>query len=112
MNDSIVNFYLEYCLTEYIKKELVANKLFVDAVENMMKKESALSAREQKLVRKYKSITNRFYVFSTFFYPKMRKLKQIRDPKEKELAIKGLLKWSVEINLFEREFVLIPVITG
>ena len=84
MNDSIVNFYLEYCLTEYIKKELVANKLFVDAVENMMKKESALSAREQKLVRKYKSITNRFYVFSTFFYPKMR----------------------------EREFVLIPVITG
>ena len=42
----------------------------------------------------------------------MRKLKQIRDPEEKEKAIKRLLKWSMEIDLFEREFVLIPVITG
>lgn len=111
LNDSIVNFYLEYSLTEYVKKELVAKQIFAEAVENV-KKQTALTRREQTLLRKYKSVTNRFYVFSTFFYPMMRKLKQIRDPEEKEKAIKRLLKWSVEIDLFEREFVLIPVITG
>ena len=112
LNDSIVNFYLEYSLTEYVKKELVAKQIFAEAVENVKKKQTALTRREQTLLRKYKSVTNRFYVFSTFFYPMMRKLKQIRDPEEKEKAIKRLLKWSVEIDLFEREFVLIPVITG
>lgn len=111
LNDSIVNFYLEYSLTEYVKKELVAKQIFAEAVENV-KKQTALTRREQTLLRKYKSVTNRFYVFSTFFYPMMRKLKQIRDPEEKEKAIKRLLKWSMEIDLFEREFVLIPVITG
>lgn len=111
LNDSIVNFYLEYSLTEYVKKELVAKQIFAEAVENV-KKQTPLTRREQTLLRKYKSVTNRFYVFSTFFYPMMRKLKQIRDPEEKEKAIKRLLKWSVEIDLFEREFVLIPVITG
>lgn len=112
LNDSIVNFYLEYSLTEYVKKELVAKQIFAEAVENVKKKQTPLTRREQTLLRKYKSVTNRFYVFSTFFYPMMRKLKQIRDPEEKEKAIKRLLKWSVEIDLFEREFVLIPVITG
>ena len=111
LNDSIVNFYLEYSLTEYVKKELVAKQIFAEAVENV-KKQTALTRREQTLLRKHKSVTNRFYVFSTFFYPMMRKLKQIRDPEEKEKAIKRLLKWSMEIDLFEREFVLIPVITG
>lgn len=112
LNDSIVNFYLEYSLTEYVKKELVAKQIFAEAVENVKKKQTPLTRREQTLLRKYKSVTNRFYVFSTFFYPMMRKLKQIRNPEEKEKAIKRLLKWSVEIDLFEREFVLIPVITG
>ena len=112
LNDSIVNFYLEYSLTEYVKKELVAKQIFAEAVENVKKKQTPLTRREQTLLRKHKSVTNRFYVFSTFFYPMMRKLKQIRDPEEKEKAIKRLLKWSVEIDLFEREFVLIPVITG
>lgn len=112
LNDSIVNFYLEYSLTEYVKKELVAKQIFAEAVENVKKKQTPLTRREQTLLRKYKSVTNRFYVFSTFFYPMMRKLKQIRDPEEKEKAIKRLLKWSMEIDLFEREFVLIPVITG
>ena len=42
LNDSIVNFYLEYSLTEYVKKELVAKQIFAEAVENVKKKQEQI----------------------------------------------------------------------
>lgn len=105
-----MNFFLEYCLTEYIQKELRSHKIDVSSVEAWMKQPSP-SPEEKRSIEQYKSILNRFYVFNTFFYPKVCKMKRIRDPEEKNRSLQRLLKWSKEIRLFEREFVLIPVMT-
>ena len=105
-----MNFFLEYCLTEYIHKEMRSHKIDVSSVEAWMRKPSP-SPEERRSIEQYRSILNRFYVFNTFFYPKVCKVQRIRDPKEKDRSLQRLLKWSKEIRLFEREFVLIPVMT-
>ena len=102
LNDSVINFYLNYLLTKHMYDVLSSRKITREDVEKAFSNKRSHAAEQ---IRKAIAKESRFYIFSTFFYPLLKKLYQLRDRKTKE----KVRKWAENGHVFDRDFVLFPI---
>lgn len=106
LNDSIMNFYMNYSLTEFIEGQLSLLGIpKEDAVLLLQKKHLADPSREELIKGALNSLLLTFHIFSTFLYPQLSKLRCLdnRDIKKK------LLKWCENAAVFQRQCVFFPI---
>lgn len=106
LNDSIVNFYLNYSLNQAIENELELNAITRDeAIELINDKYEGNSERKAVVTQALDAILRRSYIFSTFFFPLLKGLRKVDNTTMKEKVI----KWAYDGHVFDREFILIPI---
>lgn len=117
MNDAIINFYLEYILTTWIDnqfQELGIKSSISNSHTFMSVGETEDGGSEVEAM--IRSVLNRFYIFSTFFYPQLHRWKSVRlaNDSSKEINSEESAKikvWS-KYHIFDKEFLLIPIFSG
>lgn len=106
LNDSIVNFYLNYSLNQAIEDELVLNAISrEEAIDLINNKYEGDSERKTIVTQALDAILRRSYIFSTFFFPLLKGLRKVDNSTMKEKVI----KWAYDGHVFDREFILIPI---
>ena len=117
INDVVINFYLEYILTTWIDNQF--QKLGIQF--SISNSHSFMSIGEigdgdSETNAMIRSILNRFYIFSTFFYPQLHRWKSVRlaNDASKEIASEESAKMKVwsKYRIFDKEFLLIPIFSG
>ena len=105
LNDSIVNFYMNYTLTEHIRDRLRLHHIDESDAETLLRKEHLSDPSLEEHVKK---VLNEelltFHVFSTFLYPQLGKLRRIDNGETK----KKLRKWCENAAIFQRRCVFFP----
>ena len=106
LNDSIVNFYMNYTLTEHIRDRLRLHHIDESDAETLLRKEHLSDPSLEEHVKK---VLNEelltFHVFSTFLYPLLGKLRRIDNGETK----KKLRKWCENAAIFQRRCVFFPL---
>ena len=106
LNDSIVIFYMNYSLTEYIEGQLSLLGIpKEDAVVLLQKKHLSDPNREELIKGALNNLLLTFHIFSTFFYPQLSKLRCLENSAIK----KKLLKWCENAAVFQRQCVFLPI---
>lgn len=103
LNDSVINFYLNYLFTRHIYDQLAIEGFSEQEVDSMF----AESQFKQKssMPEFISSIVNHFSIFSTFFYPLLNQFHKSHD----ENSLNKIRKWEGRSSLFTHDFVLIPL---
>ena len=106
LNDSIVNFYLNYSLNQSINDRL--QYCHIDPEDALLVLHDEFKGSEeakQNIANSLDAILRKFYIFSSFFFPQLISLRKIGNDKAK----KKVLKWAEDGHILEREFVFFPV---
>lgn len=117
MNDAIINFYLEYILTTWIDNQLqeLGIKSSISTSHTFMSI-GEIKDGDSGVDTVVRSVLNRFYIFSTFFYPQLHRWKSVRlaNDSVKEISSEDSAKMKVwsKYHIFDKEFVLIPIFSG
>ena len=106
LNDSIVNFYLNYSLNQSINDRLQYCHIKPeDALLGLHDEFTGSEEAKQQIASTLDAILRKFYIFSSFFYPQLISLRKVGNEKAK----KKVLKWAEDGHILEREFVFFPV---
>ena len=106
LNDSIMNFYLNYCLNQTIEDEMTHHCIQKEEVLGLIHNSfEGTNERKAEVFDVMNKILLKTYIFSTFFFPLLKGLHKIDNKAIKEKVI----KWAHDSHLFEREFVLFPI---
>ncbi|KAK8810806.1 hypothetical protein WA556_003890 [Blastocystis sp. ATCC 50177/Nand II] len=106
LNDSIVNFYLNYSLNQSINDRLQYCHIKPeDALLVLHDEFTGSEEAKQQIASTLDAILRKFYIFSSFFYPQLISLRKVGNEKAK----KKVLKWAEDGHILEREFVFFPV---
>ncbi|KAI9251387.1 hypothetical protein BDA99DRAFT_521709 [Phascolomyces articulosus] len=92
LNDSIIDFYVKWLLTNAKDFPLDEHPM-VDGHEDHPSEEQSINTQP---------INERVHVFNTFFFARLKQSTK-GDPYE------NVKKWTSKINLFEKDFVFIPI---
>lgn len=103
LNDSVINFYMNYLVTRHIYDQLLIEG-FSEQEVNSMFVEGQFKQKNDIPVF-ISSIVNQFSVFSTFFYPVLNQFYKSHDEK----SLNKIRKWEGQNSLFTHDFVLIPL---
>ena len=106
LNDSIVNFYLNYSFNQHVNDSL--NRCGIrpeEAVQVLNGEFSGEEDQKEAIGRCLNSVLLKYYIFSSFFYPQLIALRKLGNEKAK----KKVLKWAEDGHILEREFVFFPI---
>ena len=106
LNDSIVNFYLNYSFNQHVNDSL--NRCGIrpeEAVQVLNGEFSGEEEHKEAIGRCLNSVLLKYYIFSSFFYPQLIALRKLGNEKAK----KKVLKWAEDGHILEREFVFFPI---
>lgn len=86
VNDSVINFYLRYTLTQYIDSSLRREGIDLQKAqdlashpEKMKDAYSPKTAEEEAILSVLRPLYNRFAVATSFIYPQLRKLHSVES---------------------------------
>lgn len=103
LNDSVINFYLNYLVTRHIYDQLLIEGFSEQEVDSLFAEgQHKLKSSAPEFVT---NIVNQFSVFSTFFYPLLNQFYKSHD----EQSLNKIRKWEGQSTLFTHDFVLIPL---
>lgn len=106
LNDSIVNFYLNYCLNQTIEDELQLNAITQEEALGLIHDNfQGTNERKEMVFKAMDKILLKTYIFSTFFFPLLKGLRKLDNQDIKAKVI----KWAFDGHIFEREFILFPI---
>ena len=84
VNDSVINFYLRYMLTQYIDSSLLREGVDLQKAQDMASHPEKLkdsyspnNAEEEAILSVLRPLFNRFAVATSFIYPQLRKLHSV-----------------------------------
>ena len=125
VNDSVINFYLRYMLTQYIDSNLRRAGIDLQKAQDMAGHPEKLkdtysprSADEEAILPVLRPLCNRFAVATSFIYPQLRRLHSVRslwrvhDRKRKKLRRSDCVRGSSVPICFTRTSFFSPFSTS